>query len=390
MCGIIGYIGKKEAKPILLDGLKRLEYRGYDSAGMCLFNNQSLTIIKKEGKIEELESLDVLKSLFGNRGIAHTRWATHGKPNEINAHPHFDCSKSIVIVHNGIIEKFYKGDIEKAVIEAIKLVEGTFGLAVMHKDENRIIAARRGSPLLIGIGENESFISSDASAIIAHTNKVIYLNDNEIADVKEKESVVKNFAGEKIENNIQEIRLKIEQIEKNSFKHFMLKEIFEQPESVSNVLRGRLKNSSIKLTIKLDMEKLKRIIIVGCGTSWHAGLIGKYLIEKIAKIPVEIDYASEFRYRDPLLTESDLIVVISQSGETADTLAALKEAKIKFVPTIGIINVVGSTIAREVDSGIYLHAGPEIGVASTKAFTAQKLSQHKSQACFYSRSILNN
>src|SRR3989338_3603992 len=401
MCGIIGYIGKKEAKPILLDGLKRLEYRGYDSAGMCLFNNQSLTIIKKEGKIEELESLDVLKSLFGNRGIAHTRWATHGKPNEINAHPHFDCSKSIVIVHNGIIEnfyflkkilekeghtfvsetdseiiahlieKFYKGDIEKAVIEAIKLVEGTFGLAVMHKDENRIIAARRGSPLLIGIGENESFISSDASAIIAHTNKVIYLNDNEIADVKEKESVVKNFAGEKIENNIQEIRLKIEQIEKNSFKHFMLKEIFEQPESVSNVLRGRLKNSSIKLTIKLDMEKLKRIIIVGCGTSWHAGLIGKYLIEKIAKIPVEIDYASEFRYRDPLLTESDLIVVISQSGETADTLAALKEAKIKFVPTIGIINVVGSTIAREVDSGIYLHACPEVGVASTKAFTAQ-------------------
>ncbi len=401
MCGIIGYIGEKEARPILLEGLRRLEYRGYDSAGLCLLNNQSLSITKKEGKLEELESLPTLSLLMGNKGIAHTRWATHGKPNETNAHPHFDCSKSIAIVHNGIIEnfyflkkilekeghtftsetdseiiahlieKFYKGDLEKAVIETIRLVEGTFGIAVMHKNENRIIAARRGSPLIIGIGENESFVTSDASAIIAHTNKVIYLNDNEIANIKEKDCIVKNIAGEKIENNIHEIKMKIEQIEKNSYKHFMLKEIFEQPESVSNVLRGRLKNSSIKLTAKLDIEKLKRIVIVACGTSWHSGLIGKYLIEKIAKVPVDIDYASEFRYRDPLLTKNDLIIAISQSGETADTLAALKEAKTKLIPTLGIVNVVGSTIAREVDSGIYLHAGPEIGVASTKAFTSQ-------------------
>lgn len=401
MCGIIGYVGKKEAKPILLEGLRRLEYRGYDSAGLCLLHNQSLAIIKKEGKLEELESLAVLNSLLGSKGIAHTRWATHGKPNETNAHPHFDCSKSIAIVHNGIIEnfyflkkilekeghkftsetdseiiahlieKFYKDDLEKAVIETIRLIEGTFGLAVMHKNENRIIAARRGSPLIIGIGENEFFVTSDASAIIAHTNKVIYLNDNEIADIKEENCTVKNIAGEKMENNIHEIKIKMEQIEKNGFKHFMLKEIFEQPESVFNVLRGRLKNLGIKLTAKIDIEKLKRIIIVACGTSWHSGLIGKHLIEKIAKIPVEVDYASEFRYRDPLLNESDLIIAISQSGETADTLAALKEAKAKSVPTLGIVNVVGSTIAREVDSGIYLHAGPEIGVASTKAFTSQ-------------------
>jgi len=401
MCGIIGYIGEKDAKPILLDGLRRLEYRGYDSVGICLSHNKALTILKKEGKIEELESLDILKSLTCNKGIAHTRWATHGEPNEINAHPHLDCSKSIAIVHNGIIEnfyflkkilekeghkfnsetdseiiahlieKFYKGDLEKAVIETIKLIEGTFGLAVMHKNENRIIAARRGSPLIVGLGESGSFVTSDASAIVAHTNKVIYLNDNEIASVQEKNHTIKKISGEKIEKNIYEIKIKIEQIEKSGFKHFMLKEIFEQPESVSNTIRGRLKNSSIKLTAKINMEKLKRIVIVACGTSWHSGLIGKYLIEKIAKIPVEVDYASEFRYRNPFLNESDLIIAISQSGETADTLAALKEAKIKSVPTLGIVNVVGSAIAREVESGIYLHAGPEIGVASTKAFTSQ-------------------
>ena len=400
MCGIIGYIGDKEVGPILIDGLKRLEYRGYDSAGFCILHNNNLDVIKKPGKISEFIEFG-LKDIKGTRGIAHTRWATHGAPNEINAHPHVDCKNEIAIVHNGIIEnyvalkdllkteghkiisdtdseilahlieKFYNGDIEDAVSKALKLVEGTFGLLVMHKNEEKMIAARKGSPLILGVGDNEMLISSDAAAILKYTKRVIYLHDNEIAAIGKNNYSVKNLEGESVDKKIHEIKWDIGQIEKKGFKHFMLKEIFEQPEALENVLRGRIRDNIIKLTVNINVAKIKRIIVTACGTSWHSALIGKYLIEKIAGIPVEVDYASEFRYRNPLVNENDLVIVISQSGETADTLAALREAKSKNAKTVGIINVVGSTISQEVDSGIYLHAGPEIGVASTKAFTSQ-------------------
>jgi glucosamine--fructose-6-phosphate aminotransferase (isomerizing) len=406
MCGIVGYLGKKNASQILISGLKKLEYRGYDSAGIAVLKNShkasEILCIKSKGKIVDLEKKLLENNLTGSLGIGHTRWATHGAPNEVNAHPHCDCKKDIFVVHNGIIENYHSlkellirrghkfvsetdteviahliesfyadKKLEEAVAKALKLVEGTFGIAVMSLKERKIIAARRGSPLVIGSRGRERFIASDTLPILPYTKKVVYLNDNELAIVTDDNVIIKNLDGKKIAKQIQHIKWSVGQIEKKGFKHFMLKEIFEQPESISNTLRGRISGTKTKLTIDFDIKKINRVIIVACGTSWHSALIGKFLIEKITGIPVEVDYASEFRYRSPIIKKSDLLVVISQSGETADTLAALHEAKFKKAKTLGIINVVGSTIAREVDSGIYLHAGPEIGVASTKAFTCQ-------------------
>ncbi|MDP3882962.1 MAG: glutamine--fructose-6-phosphate transaminase (isomerizing) [Candidatus Staskawiczbacteria bacterium] len=421
MCGIIAYLGGKQAFPVLINGLKKLEYRGYDSAGVCIEDNYQLTLVKKKGKVSELEKefLNIygvcsvrdsnlceikkeLKEIKGNMGIAHTRWATHGEPNEINAHPHFDCKKEIVVAHNGIIEnytalkeilekeghifisktdtevishlieKFYIGNLQEAVIKALKLIEGTFGLAVMSKREKKIVVARRGSPIVLGIGEGENIVASDAVAVLPYTRKVIYLNDNEMVVLSENNYEIKDLDGQKLEKTIEEIKWSAEEIEKKGYKHFMLKEIYEQPTAIENTLRGRIdKDLNIKLSIDINLNFIKRIIIVACGTSWHSALIGKYLIERLAEFPVEVDYASEFRYRNPIVGPEDLLLVVSQSGETADVLAALKEAKDKGAKTVGIVNVVGSTIAREVDSGIYLHAGPEIGVATTKAFSCQ-------------------
>lgn len=399
MCGIVGYIGKRDAVPVLISGLKRLEYRGYDSAGICILNNELITH-KKEGKVSEFEKYFDLKNIFGQIGIGHTRWATHGKPSEKNSHPHSDCTKSIAIVHNGIvenfeslkkileseghkiisdtdseiiahlIEKFYSGNLEEAVVKTLNLIEGTFGLAVIHKNEEKIILARRGSPLVIGVGEGEMFAASDVPAILEYTNRVVYLKDNEIAVLEKNNFCIKNLNGDFVDKKIEEIKWTIEQLERGNFKHFMLKEIFEQPLAIRNNMRGRV-NEKIKLTLKLRPDEIKRIILIACGTSWHSALIGKFLIEKFAQIPVEVDYASEFRYRTPLINGSDLVIGISQSGETADTLGAIREAKLKGSKTMAIVNIVGSTISRDVDSGIYLHAGPEIGVASTKAFTSQ-------------------
>ncbi len=401
MCGIIGYVGKRNTSKLLIDGLKKLEYRGYDSAGICILNNNNLTTIKRKGKIKDLEVVEGISKIKGNIGIAHTRWATHGEPSQINAHPHTDSKGEIALVHNGIIEnyhslkelliqdgyiftsetdseilvhlikKFYMDDLETAVKNALSYVEGTFGIAVLHKNENRIVVARRGSPLIIGIGENEMIFASDAIPIMDYTKRVIYLNDDEMAILSANDFKICKIDGEIVDSEIHEIKWSIDQIEKKGYKHFMLKEIFEQPEAMENVLRGRIKEGKIKLTIDFDVSKLERIVITACGTSWHSALLGKFFIEKHVNIPVEIDYASEYRYRQTIVKDNDLFVVISQSGETADTLAALRKAKADGAKSIGLINVVGSTIAREVDSGIYLHAGPEIGVASTKAFLCQ-------------------
>jgi glutamine---fructose-6-phosphate transaminase (isomerizing) len=400
MCGIVGYIGERNCIPILINGLKKLEYRGYDSAGLCISNN-GLSAVKRKGKIAELENAEEIKSLSGKAGIAHTRWATHGEPNEINAHPHLDCKKEVAIVHNGIIEnysalrqmliskghkiisqtdseiishlieEFYTESLEDAVVKTIKILEGTFGLAIVSSKEDKIVAARRGSPLIIGVGNNEMFLASDIPAIIEHTDRIIYLEDNEIAVLTKNSCYVRHLNGDPVTPKVHEIKMSVEQLEKGNFKHFMLKEIFEQPEVIENTLRGRIADNKIKLTLGFDLSSINKIFLTACGTSWHSALIGKYLIESIAKIPVEVDYASEFRYRNPLVDNKTLLIAISQSGETADTLAALREAKLREAKTMGIVNVVGSTIPREVDSGIYLHAGPEIGVASTKAFTSQ-------------------
>jgi len=403
MCGIIGYIGQKKTVPILIDGLSKLEYRGYDSAGLCVLENKELKTIKKKGRIADLAKDKGIDNLSAVLGIAHTRWATHGEPNEKNAHPHLDCSGKIAIVHNGIvenhqslkkllikhghniksdtdseiiahlIEKFYKGNLEQAVVQTLNLIEGAYGIAVLHRDEEKIVVARRGSPLIIGIGKEEMFVASDVPAILEHTKKVIYLNDNELAIIKKDSYKIKDVNGEDINKEIHEIKWTVDQIEKQGYKHFMLKEIFEQPDALINTLGGRIKDDKIKLSINFDIKEIKRIIVVACGTSWHSALISKYLLEKLTGIKTEVDYASEFRYRNPIISSGDLMIAISQSGETADTLAALKEAKEKGAKTLGIVNVVGSTITREVDSGIYLHVGPEIGVASTKAFTSQVL-----------------
>lgn len=401
MCGIIGYLGHQPAKDILLEGLKKLEYRGYDSAGLCILANSHFFIDKKVGPVAQLEQSLVNQEITGTIGIAHTRWATHGAPSEKNAHPHFDCQGQLAVVHNGIIEnyqalkevliseghqfqsetdsevlahlieKFYDGNLETAVAKALALVEGSYGLVALSIKENKLVAVRQSSPLIIGVGEGETFVASDIPAILNHTKQVIYLKDNDLAVIDSQGYRIQNLAGQTMDRQIEEVKLNIEQIEKKGFKHFMLKEIFEQPQSLANVLAGRVKDGQIKLSIDLKPDNLQRIIIAACGTSWHSALIAKYLLESIAKIPVEIDYASEFRYRQPLVSDSDLFIAISQSGETADTLAALREAKQQGAQTIAIVNVVGSTVTREVDSGIYLHAGPEIGVASTKAFTAQ-------------------
>ncbi len=404
MCGIVGYIGNKNAENILVSGLKRLEYRGYDSAGICLTNGE-LEIYKAKGKIANLEQ--ILNKSSKTCGIGHTRWATHGEPSDKNSHPHTDCKKEIALVHNGIIEnyellknaliekghkfvsetdtevlvhlieEFYEDDLESAVKQALKKVVGTYGICVVSsKEPGRIIAARKGSPLVLGLGEGEYFIASDVSAILSYTKKVIYLDDNEVAAISRDKLEISDLAtdGHK-EKSVKEIEWSIDQISKGGYEHFMLKEIFEQPEAIMKALAGRISEGKVifgGLNINQDeLRKIERIIIVACGTSWHAGLIGEYLIEEMVRIPVEVEYASEFRYRNPIVNEKTLVIAISQSGETADTLAGLREAKEKGAHTIGIINVVGSTIAREVDGGIYTHAGPEVGVASTKAFTTQ-------------------
>ncbi|MFH1209504.1 MAG: glutamine--fructose-6-phosphate transaminase (isomerizing) [archaeon] len=401
MCGIIGYIGKENCVPILMNGLKRLEYRGYDSVGISVIINNEIKTFKKKGKIDGFN----VPELYSNIGIGHTRWSTHGVPSDINAHPHNDCENNISIVHNGIIEnfdvlkgvlinkghvfksytdsevlahlieEFYEGDLVTAVKRALVKVDGTYGLLVINKNGDKIIAARKGSPLILGINDKGYFISSDVSSIISYTKDVIYLEDYDVLEINFDSYSLSNLKDANINcRHIERIEWNLEEIEKKGFKHFMLKEINEQPESIMNTIRGRIKDDEIKISINLDKDfitKLKRIIITACGTSWHAALIGKYIIEKNCKIPVEVDYASEFRYRNPIINENDLVIVISQSGETADTLAALREAKKKGAKTIGIVNVVGSSIARESGQGIYLHAGPEIGVASTKAFTSQ-------------------
>ncbi len=410
MCGIVAYIGKQEAKDILINGLKRLEYRGYDSAGISLYEGNELITIKKAGKVADLEKCIDKRVFTTNIGIAHTRWATHGVPNDTNAHPHWDNTCNITLVHNGIIENysalkkklaedgftFYSDtdtevlavfigalynkvkNMEEAVRLALSEIDGTFGIAVLSKYEpDKVIVARRGSPMVLGIGDDEYIAASDASAIIQHTRQVIYLSDNEMAILKKDNFYTKTIDNIATNNKIHLIEFDIEQIEKSGYEHFMLKEINEQPNTFHETLRGRLQaeKGNVRLGGLLPVaDKLKnanRIIITACGTSWHSGLVGEYLIENLAHIPVEVEYASEFRYRNPILDKDDIVFAISQSGETADTLAAIKEAKRKSATTVGIVNVVGSTIARDTDAGVYIHAGPEIGVASTKAFTSQ-------------------
>ena len=412
MCGIVGYVGPKNCVPIILEGLRRLEYRGYDSAGIAIIQNGTFWIEKKAGKVAELVAkiTSANGSLNAQLGMGHTRWATHGEPNDINAHPHWDSHKEIAIIHNGIIENYaaiktkllreghvfetatdtevlahlieeiYKktNDLYSAVRLALVEVEGTYGIVVISTHEpDKMIAARKGSPLIIGVGEGENFVASDASAIIDHTRQVVYLEDGEVAEVTAHGFRTTTIEDVEIEKVVEEITLELSQIERGGYDHFMLKEIHEQPETILNAMRGRLlvEEGDVKLGGLTDvMDKLlnaRRIIITACGTSWHAGLVGEYMLEQIAKIPTEVEYASEFRYRNPILTKDDVVFLISQSGETADTLAALKEAKKRGATVLGIVNVVGSTIARESHGGVYVHAGPEIGVASTKAFTSQ-------------------
>lgn len=420
MCGIIGYIGHRNISDVLISGLKRLEYRGYDSAGIAIFTDDKIYVYKKVGKVSTLEEEIKNFSSFelnSKIGIAHTRWATHGEPSDINAHPHTDCSGKIAVVHNGIvenyatikkkleslghifksqtdteviahlIEEFYNdtGNFEISVQLALSHIEGTYGLAIISSIEpDKIITARKGSPIIIGIGDNEYVVASDASAIVGITRNVIYLEDGEMAILSKNGVEIKkisentsfSYKDEIIEERIQELTFSLEEIEKGGFPHFMLKEIFEQPESIQNSMRGRIsEDGNVKLGgLTSVMDKIlnaRRFIITACGTSWHAGLVGKYMIEQYAGIPVEVEYASEFRYRNPVVFKDDVVWLISQSGETADTLAALRLAKEKGATVLGIVNVVGSTIARESHAGVYIHAGPEIGVASTKAFTSQ-------------------
>jgi glutamine---fructose-6-phosphate transaminase (isomerizing) len=410
MCGIVGYIGYRQAYPILVNGLKRLEYRGYDSAGISILDGDVKTY-KKMGKVSDLEDFVKTKNIEGTIGIGHTRWATHGVPNDVNAHPHTSMNGYFTLIHNGIIENYsslkkkleqrnytfksetdtevlvnlieyiyLKGNVtaEIAVRLALHKVVGAYGLVIICREEkDKIIAARKGSPLVIGVGKDEYFVASDATPIVEHTNSVIYLNDDDVAVIQQGELLLKNISNDKLTPIIHTLNLEIEEIEKNGFDHFMLKEIFEQPRSIMDTFRGRIieNTSEIKLgglyEVLPRIADAKRIIIIGCGTSWHAGLVGEYLIEEFARIPVEVEYASEFRYRNPVIYKDDVIIAISQSGETADTLAAIKQAKEAGALVLGICNVVGSSIPRETHAGVYTHAGPEIGVASTKAFTAQ-------------------
>lgn len=410
MCGIVGYIGEKDAYPILINGLKRLEYRGYDSAGIALIDGEP-KIYKIQGKVADLERFVKEKDISGNIGIAHTRWATHGEPNDANAHPHMSENGHFILIHNGIIENynrlkkrledrgytfksetdtevlvnlieyiFLKGktSVEIAVRLALTKVVGAYGILVISKDEpEQLIAARNGSPLVIGINKDEYYFASDATPIIEYTKSVIYMNDGDFAIIKKGNISVKTLQDEPLKPKIQHIDLDLESIEKSGYEHFMLKEIFEQPKAIQDTFRGRLSSKLDNIYLGGLYEVIeplthaKRIIMVGCGTSWHAGLVGEYLIEEYARIPVEVEYGSEFRYRKPVLYKDDIVIAISQSGETADTLAAIHLAKEYGVKVLGICNVVGSSIPRETDAGVYTHAGPEIGVASTKAFTAQ-------------------
>ena len=412
MCGIVGYVGDKDAYPIIIKGLQRLEYRGYDSSGIALSEGKEITILKQKGKVSDLEDYSSGKNTKGTIGIGHTRWATHGAPNQKNAHPHSSGDSRLAIIHNGIIENYdsikrmlsnkghtFKSDTDTEVLihlieeiknhekcslfEAVRLslneVIGAYAIVVMEKgNRNEFIAARKGSPLVIGVGEEEYFIASDATPIIEYTRNVVYLEDGEIARVNRKEELeIKTISNIRKNPYIHELEMSLDSIEKGGYPHFMLKEIFEQPNSVLDTLRGRIdpETKEVKLGGLMDYEKkltnANRIIIVACGTSWHAGLIGEYLFEDLARIPVEVEYASEFRYRNPIIKEDDIVLAISQSGETADTLAALELAKERGATILGICNVVGSSIARLTEAGVYTHAGPEIGVASTKAFTTQ-------------------
>lgn len=411
MCGIVGYIGYREAWPIVLKGLKRLEYRGYDSAGIALMNESGEHIYKKAGKVAVLEEFAKDQDKSGTIGMGHTRWATHGVPSDRNSHPHTSNNGKLSIIHNGIIENYatlkeelinrghaFKSDTDTEVLihlveeiqeienidllEAVRLalkeVIGAYAIVIMDKEyPDRLIAARKGSPMVIGVGQGEYFIASDATPIIEYTKNVIYLNDNEIALITKNDLLVKRLDNVVQTPLIQELQLKLEMLEKGGFDHFMLKEIYEQPRSIKDCMRGRIYPEEGKVQlggIKEFAEKLKnidRIIIVACGTSWHAGLVGEYLIEEYARIPVEVEYASEFRYRNPIITEKDVVIAISQSGETADTMAAIEMAKERGATIFGICNVAGASIPRLTHAGVYTHAGPEIGVASTKAFTAQ-------------------
>ena len=408
MCGIIGYIGTRGVTPLLLEGLKRMEYRGYDSAGVAVLNGRGVETRKAAGKISQLERALAASPVEGDTGIGHTRWATHGVPNECNAHPHVDCKGEIAVVHNGIIEnsgtlkqglearghefasetdteviahlieEAFDGNLEDAVIEALWQIEGTYGIAVVSsQDRNKIVAARKGSPLLVGLGDGEYYVASDVSAILAHTREVVYLDDGDVAVLTRNGYTILNQRAQELERRVSKIDWDLDQIERGGFDHFMLKEIFEQPATVENCMRGRLlpdqgtsKLGGLNMTDE-ELLRFDNILITACGTSWHSALIGEHMLENLARIPVEVEYASELRYRNPIVTDRTLCIVISQSGETADTLAAMREAKARGARTYGIVNVVGSTIARESDGGIYVHAGPEIGVASTKAFTSQ-------------------
>lgn len=410
MCGIVGYIGYREAYPILIKGLKRLEYRGYDSAGVALLNGD-IRVFKKKGKVSDLENFIANGNTHAHTGIGHTRWATHGEPNDVNAHPHFSQNHNFAIIHNGIIENYLqlkkrlqqrgyefksatdtevlvnlieeiysKGNVshEDAVRLALTKVQGTFGLLVLVKTEpHMLIAARRASPIVIGIGQNEYYVASDATPIVEYTKNVIYLNDDDIAIIKKDELTIKTISNVLRQPEVSTLDLDVDAIEKGGYEHFMLKEIFEQSRSVQDSMRGRIVEESRRVhlggltDVLPQLAAANKITIVACGTSWHAGLVGEYLFEDLARIPVEVEYASEFRYRNPIVNKGDIVIAISQSGETADTLAAIQLAKSQGALVLGISNVVGASIPRETHAGCYIHAGPEIGVASTKAFTAQ-------------------
>ena len=408
MCGIVGYVGDKAVTPLLIEGLKRLEYRGYDSAGVAVMNGNGVETRRAAGKIARLERAVNSAPLHGSLGIGHTRWATHGEPTECNAHPHVSMDGTVAVVHNGIIENFaslrqklqglgykfvsetdteviahliqeaFTTTLEDAVLDALAQMEGTYGIAVVSsRDPNKIVAARLGSPLLIGLGDNEYYVASDVSAILAHTRQVVYLDDGDIAVLDRNGYRVIDGESREMRRNVSKVDWDLDQIERGGFAHFMLKEIFEQPETIENTMRGRLleedgtaKLGGLNLTDE-DLLRFDNIVITACGTSWHSALIGGMMLEDLARIPTKVEYASEFRYRNPIVSDRTLCIVISQSGETADTLAAMREAKHRGARTLGIVNVVGSTIARESDGGTYIHAGPEIGVASTKAFSSQ-------------------
>lgn len=410
MCGIIGYIGPREAYPVIINGLKRLEYRGYDSAGVALVND-GLTVYKKKGKVADLEAFVEGKDLGGSLGIGHTRWATHGEPNDVNAHPHMSSTENFALIHNGIIENYASikkelssrgytfqsetdtevlvqliddiytnSDVsaEEAVRLALNKVVGAYGIVVICKREpDKLIAARKGSPIVIGVGEKEYFVASDATPIVEFTKEVIYLKDEEVAIIKNNYIMVRTISNIELTPHVETIEMELEALEKGGYEHFMLKEIMEQPKSIMDSIRGRIDPETHEATlgglrkVKDQLKDAQRFIFVACGTSWHAALVGEYLMEEYARIPVEVEYASEFRYRNPVIDENTVVIAISQSGETADTLAAIKLAKARGALVLGICNAVGSSIPRETEAGVYNHAGPEIGVASTKAFTAQ-------------------